>query len=345
MSDFHLPPKKLNVDGTERRVGFEFEYTGVSLDRTAALVQSLFGGKVEAHHRFSYSVVDTSVGTFSIESDASLLAQRKWEKYMTVFGLDAKSSLIGETFESILANVSEDFVPNEIVSPPIPFSKLDRMEDLRAKLQAAGALGTHARFYAAYGMQFNPEMPDFKLETMLGYCRAFFLLYDRLLASSDVPLARKVLPFIEPFPQEYVDLIVDPLYRPSSIESFMRDYLEWNPTRNRPLDWLPLFTHLDQSLVFEYDGVERELIKPRPTLHYRLPSSLIDDPRWTISSEWNKWVEIERLAADPEHIARMSEEYLLASPSRMTRLGSSEAKHSHESWIKRSNEFLDEILR
>lgn len=336
MNEFLLPARQTNSDGTERRVGFEFEFTGVPLNKTAALVQELFGGQVEEHHRFSYSVKDTRVGSFSIESDASLLAQRKWEKYVRVFGLNAKSGLFGETFESILANVSEDFVPYEIVSPPIPFSKLHCMEELRQSLLEAGALGTHAKFYAAYGMQFNPEMPDFELETLLGYMRAFFLLYDRLLASEDVPLARRVLPFIEAFPQEYIDLVVDPQYRPASVEGFMRDYLEWNPTRNRPLDWLPLFAYLDQDLVFEYEGVERELVKARPTLHYRLPSSLVDDPAWTISGEWNKWVEIERLAADPEHIARMSEEFLRLEPPRMTR-------GTNAIWIKRSDEFLDEI--
>lgn len=329
MTDFQLPTRRLNSDGTERRVGFEFEFTGVPLNQTSALVQKLFGGQVEEHHRFSYSVKNTSVGTFSIESDASMLAHRKWEKYVGAFGLDAKTSFFGETLESILANVSEDFVPYEIVSPPIPFSKLHCMEELRLSLQSAGALGTHARFYAAYGMQFNPEMPNFELSTLLNYMRAFFLLYDRLLASEDIPLMRKVLPFIEPFPMEYVEQVLDPKYKPASVESFMRDYLEWNPTRNRPLDWLPLFAYLDSSLVFEYEGVERELIKPRPTLHYRLPSSLIDDPLWTISGEWNKWVEIERLAEDPEHIARMSEEFF--------------RHESNASWIKRSNEFLDEL--
>jgi hypothetical protein len=89
----------------------------------------------------------------------------------------------------------------------------------------------------------------------------------------------------------------------------MRDYLERNPTRNRPLDWLPLFAHLNKDLVFEYP-VEKDLIKPRPTLHYRLPSSLIDDPSWSIATEWNKWVIIDDLAANlvisPELLSSLS---------------------------------------
>jgi Putative amidoligase enzyme len=329
---FQIPDRTLNSDGTERRVGFEFEYTGVSLATSSAIIQSLAGGHVEQHHRFSYSVKETRFGDFQVESDASILAQRKWDKYMRLFGIEPEQSVVGETLESIIENVAEELVPYEIVTPPIPMSKMDFVEDLRAKLHEAGAKGTHARFYAAYGMQFNPEMPDFKVETLLGYMRAFFLLYDRLLASEDVPLARKILPFIDPFPTEYVEQVLDPAYNPKSLESFMRDYLELSPTRNRPLDWLPLFAYLDKDLVFEYD-VEKELIKARPTLHYRLPSSLIDDPKWSIAEEWNKWVEIEQLSSDPKKIELMSKEFLRLGPLKMIR-------GMNEMWIKRSGEFV-----
>ncbi|RYZ66881.1 MAG: amidoligase [Proteobacteria bacterium] len=341
---FLIPERKLNVGGTERRVGFEFEFSGVGLANTAAIIQELLGGTIESKHRFAYSVKGTRLGHFEIESDASMLSQRKWEKYARVFGISPGQGFMGETLESLVANVSEELVPYEIVSPPIPFSQMSEMETLREKLQEAGAQGTHTRFYAAYGMQFNPEMPDFKVETLLGYMRAFFLLYDRLLLSEDIPLARKVLPFIDPFPTEYIEQVLNPDYRPHSVQSFMRDYLEYNPTRNRPLDWLPLFAHLDQNLVFEYE-VERELIKPRPTLHYRLPSSLIDDPNWTIAGEWNKWVEIERLASDPKYIEQMSEEFLrlgqLDSDSfSMQRI----IRSTNDLWIKRSDEFVKEFM-
>jgi hypothetical protein len=139
-------------------------------------------------------------------------------------------------------------------------------------------------------------MPDFRLETLLGYMRAYFIRFEALLATEDIPFARRVLPFIDPFPQAYVDQVLDPDYKPS-LNGFMRDYLEMNPTRNRSLDWLPLFAHLNKDLVYEYP-VEKDLIKPRPTLHYRLPSSLIDDPNWSLAGEWNKWVEIEDLAEE-----------------------------------------------
>ncbi len=174
-------------------------------------------------------------------------------------------------------------------------------------------------------------MPDFTVETLLSYQRAFFLLYDRLLSTEEIPLARRVLPFIDPFPDAYVNLVLDEDYEPT-LKTFMKDYLEANPTRNRALDWLPLFAHLDRELTFSYP-VEVELVKPRPTLHYRLPSSLIDEPGWSIAGEWNKWVEIERLASRPDMIHRMSQEFRkLHGPFQLM----GEAR-----WIKRSGEMID----
>lgn len=301
---FRRPKRTKTESGSERRVGFEIEFIGVGLAATAQLIQQLFGGSVETRHRFKYIAHTPLLGDFSIESDASFVTGRKWEKYLKLAGLDPKTSPVvsslNGTIEDVVALVSEEFVPFEIASPPIPFSKMHEMERLRQALHASGARGTHAHFFTAFGLQFNPEMPDLRPETMLAYMRAFFLSYDALLASEDIPLARKLLPFIDPFPVEFVERILDPAYAPS-LNELMRDYLEQNPTRNRPLDWLPLFAYVDKALVFEYP-VEKELIKPRPTLHYRLPSSLIDDPSWTIAGEWNKWSEIDDLANDPSRI-------------------------------------------
>ncbi len=291
---FRFPHRQLTSAGRERRVGVEIEFSGLGLRETAELVHKLFGGRVVSDHRFSYRVQSTRLGDFEIDSDASFLTKRKWEKYLAVFGV--KSPAVGSAIEDIVATVSDEVVPYEITSPPLAFSQLPQIDELRERLRVAGALGTHAHFFTAFGLQFNPELPDLRLETLLGYMRAFFIRYEELIEGEDIPLARKVLPFIDPFPVAYIEQVLDPDYKPS-LNGFMRDYLEFNPTRNRPLDWLPLFAHINQDLVFEYP-VENDLIKPRPTLHYRLPSSLIDDPSWSIAKVWNKWVEIEDLAEE-----------------------------------------------
>jgi hypothetical protein len=59
-----------------------------------------------------------------------------------------------------------------------------------------------------------------------------------------------------------------------------------------------------------------ENVRPRPTFHYRLPNCLVDDPSWSFALEWNRWVEVERLAEDPVRLARACEE-ARALPARL----------------------------
>lgn len=294
--DFELPSRVKTKDQRERRVGVEIEFCHLSLEQTANKVVEVFGGTVEARNSFDYQVTGTRFGTFELHSDASFLHERKWQKVVDLLGIKAWSGTIDE----IVRAATDDIIPFEITSPPLPLSSLSLIDELRSKMQKLGALGTYAHFYTAFGLQFNPELPDFRPETLLGYMQAYLLKVESLEAREPIPLVRRILPFIDPFPDEYRDLVLDPHYAPS-LNGFMRDYLELNPTRNRSLDWLPLMTYLNKDLVFEYP-VEKELVKPRPTLHYRLPSSLIDDPTWTIASEWNKWVEVENLASDRDEI-------------------------------------------
>ena len=74
---------------------------------------------------------------------------------------------------------------------------------------------------------------------------------------------------------------------------------------------LPVLAHLDERRVI--DRVEDpHLVKGRPAFHYRLPNCMVDEPGWTLAREWNTWVAVERLAADPRKLAEMSRDYLAA---------------------------------
>ncbi len=99
--------------------------------------------------------------------------------------------------------------------------------------------------------------------------------------------------------------MLDPLYRPG-MERLIDDYLAQNPTRNRALDLLPAMAYADPARVLARVG-RPDLVKPRPAYHYRLPNSLVGDPVWTIAAEWNRWVQVERLAADGPRLAGMTE--------------------------------------
>ena len=95
----------------------------------------------------------------------------------------------------------------------------------------------------------------------------------------------------------------------SELERLIDDYLRHNPTRNRALDLLPVLAHLDRDRVLS-QAEGKHLVKPRPAFHYRLPNCMVDEADWTLASEWNRWVMVERLAGDPERLGRMSRRYL-----------------------------------
>jgi hypothetical protein len=42
-NEYDLPPQTAKEDGTVRMVGFELEFSGISLDQTAEVVQSTLG--------------------------------------------------------------------------------------------------------------------------------------------------------------------------------------------------------------------------------------------------------------------------------------------------------------
>ncbi len=70
---------------------------------------------------------------------------------------------------------------------------------------------------------------------------------------------------------------------------------------------LPLIAHLDEDRVRR--AVDDPRIKSRPTLHYRLPNCDIDNPDWNLDSSWRLWLEVEKLANDPQRLETFCREY------------------------------------
>jgi hypothetical protein len=73
----------------------------------------------------------------------------------------------------------------------------------------------------------------------------------------------------------------------------------------------PVLAHMERDRV-SHRVQERQLVKPRPAFHYRLPNCMVDEPHWTVAREWNTWVAVERLAADTDRLRQLSREYLRA---------------------------------
>lgn len=305
------PPLRTTTDGRPRRVGVEIEFGGLDADAAAEVVQGLYGGTIEAVDRHKSLVRDTAFGMFTVELDSTYAHPK-------AVPADDKATF-QERLKSKLAPTVGDVVslwlPYEVVAPPVAFDRLGELDDLVAALRRRGASGTQESPLYAFGLQLNPEVAASDVGYILCHLRAYLVLSPWLRAEIGIDPSRRLLPFAAHFPQNYVRHVLDPHYAPD-LDALIGDYLEANPTRNRELDLLPLFAHLDPDKV--HRAVPDPLIKARPTFHYRLPNSRIGDPEWGgVVGEWNRWVKVERLAADRPRLEEAARQYcaeLDASP-------------------------------
>jgi hypothetical protein len=304
---FHLPREVHTEDGRVRRVGFELEYAGVSLEDAAAGIISLFGGTSRRQNRYVLKVEGTRFGDFEVELDITLLKNRAYAPFLQKMGIDPLGQPM-RSLEEFLLKTASAVAPFEVVTPPFPMTELDEVDRLREMLRLRKAQGTRESVIYAFGLHINPEVPSTRVETILSLLRSYLLLEHWIRAESAIDLSRRVSPFIRDFPADFRRLVIDTAYAPD-LDLFIDDYLEHNPSRNRSLDLLPLLSFLRHDKVMERASQE-QAIKPRPTLHYRLPNCLIDDPGWTIAQEWNRWVAVEELAADHERLQGLCKEYL-----------------------------------
>lgn len=296
--DVPLPPWPRTAEGHLRRCGIEFEFSGLDIGTIATLTQAELGGTIEHLTAYECRVAGTPLGTFLIELDFAYLKKLGRESDARedgAFDLDRLS-------EELLAMAARQVVPFEVVTPPLPLDRLNALEPLIARLREAGALGTRHALIYAFGMHMNPELPRLDAATVLAYVRAFLCLYEWLLRTSAVDWTRRLTPYIRPFPKDYVRRVVDEGYTPD-LEQLVDDYLDANPDRNRTLDMLPLFAHIDHCRVRR--AVADPRVKPRPALHYRLPDCDIDQPGWGVLGAWRHWLQVEHLASDGERLARV----------------------------------------
>ena len=285
-----LPPRLRHPDGTPRCVSVELEFGGLGVVEASNALAAALGGRVRCEDSYRCTVEDTALGPLKVELDMQVAHPGDGEGPL----LRGMRDLIGA--------VGSLWMPAEVTTGPLEIGRIGETERLLA-LRCAGAYGTRRYVHHAFGLQFNPELPDLEARTILAHMRAFALLAPRLRREIGVDLSRRLSPFIEPWPEGYVERLLDPGYEPD-LPMLIDDYLDASPSRNRELDMLPLFAHLDHDRVRA--RLPYEKISARPTFHYRLPDSRVDDPAWTIAADWNRWVEVERLASDPARLAELA---------------------------------------
>ncbi len=299
MTTRRTPPKQTNAAGKPRRIGVEIEFSGLDLQAAAACVQKVFGGQITEKTPHRLRIKDTDIGDFGVELDTQLAHPK------------SNDSETEREARKLIGDLSSGFVPVEIVGPPAPLDSLDGFDALIEGLRDAGAEGTSDALSFAFGLQLNPEAASLQADDILATLQAYVLMSPLLRRRIDVDVMRRILPYIDPFPGDYVRKILADDYAPD-LDALIDDYIELNPTRNRELDMLPLFRHLDADRVTA--ALDDPLIKSRPTYHYRLPDTNLSKPGWGAVEEWNRWVVVERLADDPARRRKLTEAYFAKNP-------------------------------
>ena len=280
----HPLPRPDTASGDPRRVGVEVELGGLPEPRVAEAVREELGGEIVGARR-GVTVEGGRLGDVEVYLDSRFLNEAKE-------GIGAK-----------MRELAGSVVPVEIVTEPIAPADIAVLDGLMARLRGLGATGTKAGVLLGFGVHFNPEVTGETLDDILPVLTAFALCEDHLRAEADIDLSRRLLPFVDPYPRALLDALA--AGGVSSLPKLIDTYLDHAASRNHGLDMLALFAHLDRDRVAA--RMDMTPISARPTYHLRLPDCRIDEADWSLALEWNRWVRIERIAADTALLARLTE--------------------------------------
>ncbi|RBP48718.1 putative amidoligase enzyme [Arenicella xantha] len=308
-------------------MGIEIEFAGLEAKQIADHMQATLGGKINWQSPFVLIVESDELGPFKLEMDSKQIKELGDRSNIQGNPTEAAPSF-EKTYIETVSRLAGNLVPWEIVSPPMELSELHRLFPLVDLLRESGAKGTRAAMYYAFGVHLNPEPCELSAEHLLLHLKSFFCLYEWILIEGDVDFSRRVTPYINHFPNEYVLKILDADYHPD-MDQLIDDYLEFNPTRNRSLDMLPMFAHIDEPRVKAV--VDDDRVNARPTFHYRLPNCEIDDPNWNLNRSIEIWMAVEELALN-EQLQTVCNEYHNKLSSVLSGLG--------EKWPERLKEML-----
>ena len=282
-------PRPGRAAGGARRVGVEIEFGGLAEARAAAILAEALGGRVREASRHELVVEGSEIGDIDVYLDTAFR--------------DEAGTLVGD----LGLDLGRVVVPVEAVTEPLAPAALPALQRGADALRAAGASGSRDGLLLGFGLHLNPELAATEAAHVVPVVRSFALLEDWLRNADPIDAARRVLPFVSPYPRHFVDRLAAEAAH-WDLAAFIEAYLDETPTRNRGLDMLPVIRHLDEARLLRAIP-EAGAISARPAFHYRLPDSRIDEDGWTLAYEWNRWVMVERLAADSDRLETLARDW------------------------------------
>ncbi len=299
MTDFRKPGDFTNSENKPRRAGFELEFGNVYVKETARALQNALGGKITETNPFVFKIENSSLGNLTVKRDAALLNSVKHRETLSKISIDFDPGTFASEIEEGVDRLSSFLIPCEIVTEPLLFEDFSKLDEVVKILNQLKAKGTQDSIINAFGLHINSSVPDLDVKTLVKYMQSFLLIVDWIIMDSGIDFTRRFFTsYIDPFPEPYFKKLLDPAYDPD-IETFIDDYLEFNPTRNRSLDMLPILCEIDHDRVWAaVNKEERTLLSARPAFHYRLPDCRLGHQGWRIANEWNRWWYVEIIASD-----------------------------------------------
>lgn len=294
--EFTRPPVLTTAEGAVRRVGFEVEFSGLSLQLATETVKRVLEAQLGESTAAESTLVVEELGEFKVEVDWAFL--KKLAK-------DHGEAGDPQWLEH-LSRAAATLVPIEVVCPPIAMDRLGVLDDMVAALREAGAIGTEESLIAAYGVHVNSEIPALDADTIGRYLRAFCLLQWWLVDAHEVDPARKISPYIDLYPRTYLAQVL--ARKSMSLDDIFSDYLEHNCTRNRALDMLPILAEIDPQRIRR--EVDDPRVNARPAFHYRMPNCQIERENWGLRNSWAIWCVVEQLADRPADLKDLSQRFL-----------------------------------
>lgn len=283
------PPRPSTDGGAMRRVGLEIKFAGLSPGKAAEIVAGAVNGDCER------------IGHDELRVDGGLLAavRLRFDPRLDGAGDDDQPGVLA----SLGHAVAKTIVPViELVTDPVPYRQMQQFNLAIDALRRAGARETAAFGLASFGTHLNVEIATTDVVWLTRMVKAYALSEMWLRQRLSPDLARRVTPYIVPWPLEYIDAVVADGYWPG-LDRLIDDYLDYNPTSYRDLDLLPLFLSLDPPRV-RAAGADAGVLQRR-AFHFRLPTTRIAEDGWSPVAAWNMWVRVEELAEDEAKLTRL----------------------------------------